>query len=312
MSVDGIPLWALIARKVSHLFGKADEIGATATLRVGSDPATVCEAGVLYGPFEVSHGTTLVVSPETVVADETALQIINSGSMVICLTIVPNIDALLSVDAVAMDITEGRCDSPANFAGTWTGTYECGNSCLGPFGGNIQLTVSQTGTEASYTDQGGDTFTGVVCGDMFRFEYVGEGFFERGTLTLDGPNAATKRSTWRESSPPYCGGDCVDYLTRQVTTECPSILVSSGAPPDGTVGQSYFFQATATGGQGGLTLWAIPAETIPGLEYGDNGVLAGTPIAAALGTWNIQVTIYDHCEPEPQIVNQTYTITIGE
>ncbi len=89
-------------------------------------------------------------------------------------------------------------------------------------------------------------------------------------------------------------------------------MITSGAPPDGTVGQSYFFQATATDGQGGLTLWAIPTQTIPGLEYGDNGVLAGTPTSAALGTWDVDVTIYDQCEPEPQIMTQTYSITIGE
>ncbi len=310
--VDDIQLWKLIARKVGRLLGKAEEIGATATLRVGSDAETVCETGVLYGPFEISHETSLVVSPETVEVDEATLQIINMGSMTVCLTIVPNIDALLSVDAVAMQITEGDCDPPANFDGTWNGTFDCGNSCGNPWNGNIQLIVTQDGTQANYTDDGGDRFSGVVCGNMFRFEYTGENFVERGTLTLDGPNSATKRSTWRDNTAPYCGGNCVDYLTRGSMGNCPPLVITSSPPPDGQIGQPYFFQATTSGGQGTVTRWAIPVEVIPGLEYLDDGILSGTPTAAASGTWSVRVSAYDMCDPESQVVEQLYSITIGE
>ena len=310
--IDNISLWNLIGRKVGRLLGKAEDIGATATLRVDSNAETVCETGVLYGPFEISHVTALVVSPETVAADEATLQIINMGSMTVCLTILPNFDGLLSVDAVAMQISEGNCESPANFAGTWNGTFECGNNCLQPWSGDIQLVVTQSGTQASYTDDGGDSFSGVVCGNMFRFEYTGEDFVERGTLTLDGPNSATKRSTWRSSTPPYCGGNCVDYLTRDGNGDCPLLVITSEAPPNGQIGQPYFFQATTSGGQGTVTRWAIPVDFIPGLEYQENGILSGTPTAEALGTWYIQVTAYDMCDPESQTVGQLYSITIGE
>lgn len=310
--IDGIPLWKLIARKAARLFGKADDIGATAMLRVGSDPETVCETGQVYGPFEVSHGTSLVVSPETVAADGATLQVINMGSMTVCLTITPNIDALLSVDAVAMDITEGNCGSPTNFAGTWNGTYECGNSCDMPFGGDVQLVVTQNGTQATYTDQGGDTFAGVVCGNMFRFEYTGTDFVERGTLTLDGPNTATKRSTWRSTTAPYCGGNCVDYVTREAGGNCPPLSITSGAPPVGHIGQPYFYQVTTSGGQAPIARWAIPTETIPGLEYLENGILSGTPQAGAFGTWVVEVTVYDACAGTKQIINRTYELTITE
>lgn len=214
VTIDGIPLWKLIARKAARLFGQADDIGATATIRVGSNPDTVCEAGITYGPFTVSHGTSLVVEPATVAADEATLQVINLGMMTICLTVTANIDATLSVDAVAMDIAEGRCNAPADFSGTWLGTWECRNNCGANEGGDITMVVTQDGTDASYTDESGATFVGVVCGDMFRFEYDGESYRERGTLTMTGPGTAIKRSTWRSHTPPYCGGDCTDYVTR--------------------------------------------------------------------------------------------------
>lgn len=35
-----------------------------------------------------------------------------------------------------MQITEGNCDAPATFAGTWNGTFKCGNNCYQPCGGN--------------------------------------------------------------------------------------------------------------------------------------------------------------------------------
>jgi len=216
--IDGVPLWRLIARKAARAVGKADDIGAMATIRVGSDPATVCESGILYGPFKVSHFTELMVNPETAAADGATLDIINMGAMVVCLTVIPNIDALLSVEAVALDIAEGECAPPGDFAGTWSGKYHCGNSCGEPFGGGIQLVVTQDGTGATHTDSGGDAFAGVICGDMYRFESVGDGFKKRGTMTLTGPGTATKRSTWRSTTPPYCGGDCYDTLTRQIPT----------------------------------------------------------------------------------------------
>lgn len=312
VTIDGIPLWKLIARKVARLLGKADDIGATATIRVGSNPETVCESGIAYGPFTVSHGTALVVEPATATADQATLQVINMGAMTICLTVTANIDAMLSVDAVVMDIAEGRCDTPADFSGTWTGTWQCGNSCGEPFGGDITMVVTQQGTNASYTDQGGDTFTGVVCGNMFRFEFNGESYRERGTLTLGEDGTATKRSTWRNHSPPHCGGDCVDQLVRAGGGDCPPLVITSGPPPAGRVGQPYVFTVTTSGGQGQVTRWAIPQTPIPGLETQSGASLVGTPTAEAIGTWEVNVTVYDNCQPQGQVVNQTYTLTITE
>ena len=214
VTLNNLPLWKLVARKLAHLAGKAVDPGATATIRVGSNPDTVCESGVLYGPFSATLASTLVVEPATATADGATLDIINLGMMTLCVTITANFDCTLSVDAVAMDIREGRCAAPADFAGTWTGTFECGNWCLQPYGGYQQMTVVQNGTDASFVDDGGDAFAGVVCGNMFRFEYTGSDFRERGTLTLNDDGTATMRSTWRSLTAPYCGGDCVDQVTR--------------------------------------------------------------------------------------------------
>ena len=311
VQIDGVPIVTLIARKIARLLGGEEPLGATAYIRIGGDEDTVCEDGLLYGPFEISHGTALDVSPATAAADGAALQIINTGSMAVCMTITANFDAQLSVDAFAMDLTPGNCASPANFAGTWTGTYECGNWCGEPFGGPIELVVTQSGSTASYTDQGGDTFEGRVCGNTFRFEYVGEGFTETGTLTLNSDGSATKRSTWRSLEAPYCSGNCVDQLTREGGSGCPPLLITSGPPPDGRVNQSYHYQVTASGGQGAVTRWAIPTEPIPGLEGLENGVLTGTPTAEAVGSWEVRVTVYDACGADKQVVQQTHTITIS-
>jgi hypothetical protein len=89
-------------------------------------------------------------------------------------------------------------------------------------------------------------------------------------------------------------------------------VITSGVPPAGHIGQPYFFQVTTSGGQGLVTRWAIPVELIPGLDFQDNGILSGTPTAAAFGTWSVQVTAYDMCDPESQTVEQLYSITSGE
>ena len=310
VTIDHVALWKLIARKVAHLAGKAEDLGATAMIRVGSDPSTVCETGILYGPFTVSHGTSLVVEPATATADEATLQVINLGMMTLCLVVTANFDCTLSVDAVAMDIREGRCAAPADFAGTWTGTFECGNWCQQPFGGDQQMTIVQDGTNASFVDDGGDTFEGVVCGNMFRFEYTGTGFRERGTLTLNEDGTATMRSTWRSDTPPYCGGDCLDQVTREDHGSCPPLAITTSSLPVAHVGQPYSVQVTTSGGSGTVTRWLLPVGTIPGLEGLTNGVLSGTPTVEAVGQWEVHATVYDQCAPDPQVANRTYTLTV--
>ncbi len=309
--VDGLPLRQLIWRKAGRLLGLTEDLGATAYFRIGSEPATVCAQGTIYGPFTVAHSTALNVDPPTATADDATLQIINAGAMTICMSITANFDGLLSVDGVAMDLESGACASPANFAGVWVGTYECGNFCGEPFGGSITLTVTQNGRQASYS-AGGTTFSGRVCGDTFRFEYTGEDFVERGTLTLTGPDTAVKHSTWRNTFPPYCWGDCVDYLTRGAATGCPPLVIGGEPPALAEVGQWYMWSPDVSGGFGEVTVWVTTPEPIPGFSETEGGALWGTPTAEAVGTWQVNVTAYDACPTGTQVVNQMYTLTVVE
>lgn len=213
VTVESVPGKALFRNSWKDIVRLLGGHGGTATIRVGDDPTTVCSQGILYGPFEVSHTTSAQVGPETVEADAPTLEIINAGMIAMCVTITPTIDVVFGIDSVDVQVTQGVCDSPGDFAGTWTGTYNCNNSCGDDFGGQITINVNQDGEVASYSD-GEATFTGTVCGNHFRFERITAGEIERGTLTLDGPNEATKRSTWRSTSFPFCNGNCVDVLTR--------------------------------------------------------------------------------------------------
>jgi hypothetical protein len=199
------------------LFTRSDLLGeqtAQAVMRVGVDPGTVCSEGTLYGPFNLTMTTSPQVTPDSADATPGTVQLINTGAMIVCVTVTSTVGALFSVDSLDVEFTEGTCQPAADFEGTWTGEYTCGNSCDQPFGGDIEITVDQNGTNATYTDDGGSTFSGRVCGNMFRFERRTAFEIERGTLTLDSENTATKISTWRSTAPPYCGGDCVDHLVR--------------------------------------------------------------------------------------------------
>lgn len=207
----------VLLNRFSSSVGLAESISAEMFARVASESADVCTSGQLYGPFVISSDMSQLtgVDTSTVSADASTITVINSGTMYICLTVFSPIDATFSVSDVEADVTQESCGSPTNFAGTWAGTYTCGNSCTGqPFGGAIQLTVEQKGNSWSYTDEDGATFTGSVCGDTFRFERLTDPEIERGVMTLDGGDSATKRSTWRTTSDPICGGDCVDILSR--------------------------------------------------------------------------------------------------
>jgi len=196
----------------------AENTTLEAFVRIGNDPTTVCATGTLYGPFTLSLDSLFqptAVVPASVSADAVTLDIINVGSVSICMIIYSPVDLTISLESIEVDVIQSECDPPSNFAGPWTGTFQCGNSCTGePFGGIIQLTVTQSGTSASYTDNDGGTFTGKICGNSFRFERSQSQEYERGIMTLNGDGSATKRSAWRTTTENPCGGDCVDILTR--------------------------------------------------------------------------------------------------
>jgi hypothetical protein len=181
--------------------------------------STVCTTGIPYGPFTVSLTSAFLpsaVSPSTPEADAQTLAVMNAGAYVICVQIMSPVALTFSLDGWVVEVEHDCAAATANFAGPWSGTYTCTDTCTNaPFGGSVQLTVTQASTgSASYADEGGATISGTVCGDEFRFVHNAADETERGSLKLTGANTAQKTSTWLHSTL-LCGGVCTDTLARQ-------------------------------------------------------------------------------------------------
>ncbi|KAA3658608.1 MAG: hypothetical protein DWQ10_10820 [Calditrichaeota bacterium] len=202
--------------------GKAALLGAifqneatgSILVRVDDSPETACASAITYGPYDLAPGFFSSPDPEEILLDQPSIQLVNRGTVALCLIMHSSVDATVSIDEVAVDMVQSDCPDVADFSGMWTGTYQCGNSCGPGFGGSITLTISQDGASATYVDDGEYSYTGTVCGDVFRFERIDEYEKESGTLTLIDANSAVKRSTWRSRSEPTCFGNCVDSLYR--------------------------------------------------------------------------------------------------
>ena len=180
---------------------------------------TVCTGGVQYGPYVVGLSSAFLpttVAPTTATANAQTLSIMNAGPFAVCLEVLSPVGGSFSLDGWVVDV-EHDCATPAtNFAGTWSGTFQCSNTCTGqPMSGSVQITVTQDASgRVSYTDDGGDTFSGTACGNEVRFVRNAALSTERGVLRLTGANRAENRSSWRYSLSPFCGGECVDVLSR--------------------------------------------------------------------------------------------------
>lgn len=187
------------------------------------DAADPCTEGEQYGPFEITLDVSSQpesVSPETLIASQTTVDIINLGAFSICVKVTSPLDANASKD----DATFTVCTEPiADMAGTWTGTFYCTGNC--PIGSPaepeiIDLHITQTPGSpgyANYTDDGGAFYSGNVCGYTFSFEGGGPTYDESGIFTVDSEGlTATKKSYYVEHLPGTCRGDCYDTLTRVV------------------------------------------------------------------------------------------------
>jgi len=207
------------ARSAARAAALPAEGDAQVTLRVApvASGDTVCEDGALYGPFNLSLGAgslPTAVSPASVTASSGTVALLNGGLFVMCLQAVYPVDATVTLNGVAVEYGEDTCDeAPADFSGTWTGTYECSSSCGPAFGSAITLTVIQDGRSASYSD-GEATFEGSVCGNELRFGRETALDQEHGKLTLAANGTAVKTSTYRSKMEPFCHGQCTDSLQK--------------------------------------------------------------------------------------------------
>jgi hypothetical protein len=205
-------------RKAAPAFGFAapsDGPLVDVTVRVSADEATVCSNGIPYGPYTVTQsGASAIVSPsDPLTADQATLSIVNTGQVAICVALLPHQDAMLSVAKAVVEAT--TCEVGADdIAGTWSGTYTCTNDpgCA-PEGGDITLTITQSGHSAHY-EAGDAAYDGTVCGGVFRFDGGGPGYTEGGTFIRRPDGSATKTSTWRDAFGGACGGSCQDSLHR--------------------------------------------------------------------------------------------------
>ena len=89
-----------------------------------------------------------------------------------------------------------------------------------------------------------------------------------------------------------------------------TFTASCGAPPAGTVGTAYSWNAcTATGGAAPYT-WSWSGSLPPGLSLiAATGAVSGTPTAA--GSYAITITVTDNSTPTKQTNSQEYTIPIN-
>jgi len=178
-----------------------------------ADAATVCSTGIQYGPYAVTLAGGTVDPPDPVEADPATLSIVNTGAVALCVRVIPKVDATLNLARVALKAT--TCEAEASdLAGDWTGTYACDNSPgCGDEGGTVDLTITQDGHSAHYSDGTAD-YDGTVCGGVFRFNGAGPGYTEDGVFTLRADGTATKTSTWRDFPAGFCSGSCRDSLHR--------------------------------------------------------------------------------------------------
>lgn len=91
---------------------------------------------------------------------------------------------------------------------------------------------------------------------------------------------------------------------------CPSFSLVSGLTlPTGTVGSNYSFQFVATGGVPPYS-WTRTGGAFPaGLTFPVTGLLSGTPTAS--GSFSPIVQVADSCPPTPQIISNTFGLTIN-
>ena len=89
-----------ILQALSSLWNNGFDSSAVVYLRFGTDPFTVCDDGIVYGPRTVSATSFLSPAPETATLDASIIDLMNTGTLAICAEIVSTVDATFSIDSV--------------------------------------------------------------------------------------------------------------------------------------------------------------------------------------------------------------------
>lgn len=179
---------------------------------------TVCTTGKVYGPFRITLDAVTSqpssADPPSVEADQSTLDIINTGGYAVCIQVLPPFDAVVDLNRLGFEA--GKCsEPPAQIAGNWGGTYHC-DSDFGSEDGEVLMTIVQDQADlsiASYSD-GYANYQGSVCGKRFSFTGGTPEYNESGTFVLNPDGSASKTSTYRSVPPGTSRGTCSDVLAR--------------------------------------------------------------------------------------------------
>jgi len=89
---------------------------------------------------------------------------------------------------------------------------------------------------------------------------------------------------------------------------CPALSITSPSTlPSGTVGQSYTYQITTSGGQAPITFRFMSDIYPPGLRMNSAGLISGTPTSAGNYTFPVRAT--DSCAAGAQSAQNDFSIT---
>jgi len=105
------------ARRLASRAGLADAPTVTVSIRVGSDPDSVCTNGRLYGPFVATFSSSLEVNPPSVLADSATVEIMGTGGLAVCATITPNFDGTVNLDSLETAVVEEDCELQRRLVG---------------------------------------------------------------------------------------------------------------------------------------------------------------------------------------------------
>lgn len=167
----------------------------------GDDP-DVCDSPFVYGPYDLSgdidtalSSTTARVSPNQATKD-----IINSGSLELCVKTTPPADAYLTVPSVVVEYEDCEA-SEFNIVGFWEGYYECAefDEPQGEPDTPISLSISHIEDERyQFIDNNTETlYEGYLCGNELKFEGGYEGnTSESGTIVFESNTSANSTSIY--------------------------------------------------------------------------------------------------------------------
>jgi hypothetical protein len=129
-----------------------------------------------------------------------------------------------------------------------------------------------------------------------------------GTPTAAGSFTFTVTVT-DSAQPPASGSQA---FTVTINTPGPPVLTLGQSPPAAIHGTPYYFQFGETGGLLPITFAVTQGAVPPGLTFGADGSLTGTPTKASSTPFAFTVTVTDSSAPTAATNSVAYAITISE